>query len=85
MAHAHCLFVGDMSICLREKQLTDLFEQFGKVLHTEVRKSKEEFKFHGYGFVTMSTPEEAQSAMDGLNGLMVSGRKLRYLLTFVSK
>eukprot|EP01034_Spumella_vulgaris_P032078 gene32078-39623_t len=42
-----------MSVCLREKQLSDLFGQFGKVLHIEVRKSKEEFKFQGYGFVTM--------------------------------
>eukprot|EP01034_Spumella_vulgaris_P042712 gene42712-52987_t len=66
MAHAHCLFVGDMSVCLREKQLTDLFGQFGKVLHIEVRKSKEEFKFQGYGFVTMSTLEEAQNAMSGI-------------------
>eukprot|EP01034_Spumella_vulgaris_P034481 gene34481-42526_t len=60
-----------MSICLREKQLSELFQQFGKVLHIEVRKSKEEFKFQGYGFATMSLREEAQNAMNGLNGLMI--------------
>eukprot|EP01034_Spumella_vulgaris_P026450 gene26449-33029_t len=70
-----------MSVCLREKQLTDLFQQFGKVLHIEVRKSKEEFKFQGYGFVTMSTLEEAQSAMAGLNGLMT--RQQQHGLGFV--
>jgi nucleolin len=74
---AGCLFVGDMSVCCRESHLLELFQEYGTVLKTEVRKNKEEFKFQGYGFVTMSSLEEAQAAMNGLNGLMVLGRKLK--------
>jgi RNA recognition motif-containing protein len=55
----------------------ELFKDYGTVLKAEVRKNKELFKFQGYGFVTMSTNAEAESAMNGLNGLMVLGRKLR--------
>lgn len=77
MSHPQCLFVGDMSICLRENHLLEIFSKFGKVLTIEVRKNQEEYKFQGYGFVTMSTMKEAQDAFDGLNGLMVMGRKLK--------
>ncbi len=78
MAHAHCLFIGDISVCLHEKHLSEIFQQFGKVLHIEVRKSKgDKYKLQGYGFVTMSTLEEAQNALQNLNNMMICGRKLR--------
>jgi RNA recognition motif-containing protein len=74
---AGTLFVGDMSICCREIHIRELFEEYGKVIRTEIKKNQEAFKFQGYGFVTMATVAEAENAMRNLNGLMVLGRKLR--------
>jgi RNA recognition motif-containing protein len=74
---AGCLFVGDMSVCCRESHLQELFQEYGKVVRIEIKKCSEAFKFQGYGFVTMSTLEEAENAISGLNGLLYKGRKLR--------
>jgi RNA recognition motif-containing protein len=65
-----CLFVGGTSIFCRESHLHDIFQKYGKVVRAEIKKCQEEFKFQGYGFVTMETVEEAENAMNGLNGYL---------------
>jgi RNA recognition motif-containing protein len=71
------LFVGDLSVCCRESHLLELFEVYGLVLKTEVKVGIKPFKFLGYGFVTMSTFEEAEIAMRSLDGVLVLGRRMR--------
>jgi RNA recognition motif-containing protein len=75
-----CMFVGDLSVCCRESHLRDLFSQFGKVLKTEIKQGQKPFKFLGYGFITLPTMEEAEVAMRNLNGFLLLGRKLRFVI-----
>lgn len=72
-----CLFIGDLSVICMESHLTNLFQDYGRVLRSEIKQGLKAFKFLGYGFITMSTAEEANNAMESLNGVRFLGRKLR--------
>jgi len=64
----YCLFVYNIPPDYDERRLADLFRKYGTVLGARVmRKPNRASK--GYGFVNMSTSEEANSAMAGLGGL----------------
>ena len=81
MIHQNCcLFVGDLSICVSEQILLELFQAFGRVEHVEIKKGRKAFKLLEYGFVEFYTVEEAQNAMNHLDGKLIFGRKLRLIL-----
>merc|ERR1719367_1913768 len=56
-----------------EIKLTDLFEKYGKISSVKVMKA-EDGKTKGFGFVSFETPEEAQTAVDDLNGKDMDGK-----------
>ena len=70
------LFVGNLSFDTTENDLQDAFAAFGTVVETNLMMDRASGRPRGFGFVTMSTPEEAQKAIDGLNGKELSGRAL---------
>lgn len=70
------LFVGNLSFETTENDLQDAFAAFGTVTETNLMMDRTTSRSRGFGFVTMSTPEEAQKAIAGLNGKEVSGRAL---------
>ncbi len=70
------LFVGSLPWAVDSAQLEQLFSQFGKVLSAQVLKDRETGRSRGFGFVEMSTPEEAQKAVEALNGSDMEGRKI---------
>jgi RNA recognition motif-containing protein len=70
------LFVGNLSFDTTENDLNDAFAAFGTVTETNLMMDRTTNRPRGFGFVTMSTPEEAQKAIDGLNGKQVGGRAL---------
>jgi RNA recognition motif-containing protein len=70
------LFVGNLSFNVTENQLQDAFAAFGSVVETNLMMDRATGRPRGFGFVTMSTPEEAQKAIDGLNGKDLDGRAL---------
>jgi RNA recognition motif-containing protein len=70
------LFVGNLSFNTTENDLQDVFAAFGTVVEANLMMDRATGRPRGFGFVTMSTPEEAQKAIDGLNGKDVGGRAL---------
>ena len=70
------LFVGNLSFNLTENDLQDAFAAHGTVVETNLMMDRETGRPRGFGFVTMSTPNEAQKAMEALNGRELAGRAL---------
>jgi len=70
------LFVGNLSFNTTENDLQDAFAAHGTVVETNLMLDRMSGKPRGFGFVTMSTPEEAQKAIDALNGAPLDGRNL---------
>jgi RNA recognition motif-containing protein len=59
-----------------EQQLSDLFAQHGAVASARVITDKFTGQSRGFGFVEMSSDEEAQKAIGALNGTQMDGRTL---------
>jgi cold-inducible RNA-binding protein len=70
------LFVGNLSFNTTENDLQDAFASHGTVLETNLMMDRLSGRPRGFGFVTMSTPEEAQNAINALNGASLDGRAL---------
>jgi|SRR4051812_25055794 cold-inducible RNA-binding protein len=70
------LFVGNLSFNTTENDLQDTFAAHGTVVETNLMMDRATGRPRGFGFVTMSTPEEAQSAITALNGASIDGRAL---------
>ena len=70
------LFVGNLSFNTTENDLQDAFAAFGTVTETNLMMDRMTNRPRGFGFVTMSTDEEAQKAMEAMNGKDVDGRAL---------
>ena len=70
------LFVGNLSFNTTENDLNDAFAAFGTVSEANLMMDRTTNRSRGFGFVTMSTPEEAQKAIDGLNGKELGGRAI---------
>src|SRR5213593_3259978 len=70
------LFVGNLSFNTTENDLQDAFAAHGTVVEANLMMDRMSGKPRGFGFVTMSTPEEAQKAIEALNGASLDGRNL---------
>jgi RNA recognition motif-containing protein len=70
------LFVGNLSFNTTENELQDAFAAHGTVTETNLMVDRMTGRPRGFGFVTMSTPEEAQKAIEAMNGAQVGGRAL---------
>jgi RNA recognition motif-containing protein len=70
------LYVGNLSYSVRDSDLEDLFAAHGTVGSAQVIMDRDTGRSKGFGFVEMSTDEEAQAAISALNGKEVEGRNL---------
>ncbi len=70
------LFVGNLSFNTTENDLQDMFAAHGTVTEANLMMDRATGRPRGFGFVTMGTPEEAQKALEALNGRSVDGRAL---------
>jgi RNA recognition motif-containing protein len=70
------LYVGGLPYAVTEQQLQELFSQHGTVVSAKVIADKYTGQSRGFGFVEMSTPEEAKKAISALNGTQLDGRSL---------
>ena len=70
------LFVGNLSFNTTENALQDAFAAYGTVTETNLMMDRMTNRPRGFAFVTMSSSEEAQKAIEGLNGHQLSGRAL---------
>jgi RNA recognition motif-containing protein len=70
------LFVGNLSFNTTENDLQDAFAAHGTVAEANLMMDRASGRPRGFAFVTMSSPEEAQKAIDALNGSDLDGRAL---------
>jgi RNA recognition motif-containing protein len=70
------IYVGNLSHDVTEDELKEAFEAFGKITSINIIKDKYSGESRGFGFVEMSSKDEAQSAIDGLNGTELKGQSL---------
>jgi len=71
------VYVGNLSWNTDDESLHHAFGEFGKVTDAIVMKDRETGRSRGFGFVTLSSPEEAEAAVNGLNDQELDGRRLR--------
>jgi len=65
------LFVGNLRFSVREKDLSDLFTPYGKVISTKIIKKK------GFGFVEMANKTEAENAQMALDNTIFKNRTIK--------
>ena len=70
------LYVGNMSYDVDSSQLEQMFSAHGTVQSAEVISDRETGRSKGFGFVEMSSDEEAQAAIAAMNGQEHGGRAL---------
>lgn len=70
------LFVGGLPFSTSETQLEELFSEHGTVESAKVITDRMTGRSRGFGFVEMSTQEEAEEASNKLNGAEYGGRNL---------
>ncbi len=70
------LFVGNLSWDTTSDSLGQFFAQAGKVVSANVIMDKFTGKSRGFGFVEMSTDEEAKKAVETLNSQTLDGRQI---------
>ncbi len=70
------LFVGGLSFDTTDQSLSDAFAQAGTVVSAKVIMDRMTGRSKGFGFVEMSSPDEAQKAIDLWNGKPLDGRNV---------
>jgi cold-inducible RNA-binding protein len=70
------LFVGNLSFNVTENDLQDAFAAFGTVTEANLMMDRSTGRPRGFAFITMSSPEEAQKAIEAMNGKDMDGRAL---------
>ncbi len=70
------IYVGNISFDASEGDLQDAFEEFGAVSQLKIITDRETGRSRGFAFVTMDSAEEANAAIEGLNGRDIAGREL---------
>ncbi len=74
------LYVGNLSYATTEDELRQLFAQAGTVTDVALIKDRDSGTSKGFAFVTMGSQEEANAAIQQLNGRSVGNRELRVSL-----
>ena len=70
------LYVGNLPYGVRDNDLEQAFGQFGSVTSAKVMMERDTGRSKGFGFVEMGSDEEAQAAINGMNGQPLGGRNL---------
>src|SRR5260370_28835934 len=70
------LYVGNLTYEVTDSDLSTLFGAHGTVESAQVIMDRDTGRSKGFGFVEMKADQEAQAAIDALNGKEVNGRAL---------
>jgi len=70
------IYVGNLVWDAHQDDLLAVFQEYGKVVEAQVLVDRETGRSRGFGFVKMENDEEAQRAIDNLNGKPFKGRPL---------
>jgi len=70
------LYVGNLVFSATEQSLTNHFSEFGTVNSAKIITDRDTGRSKGFAFVEMSSSDEADAAIEALNGQEVDGRKM---------
>ncbi|MDT8272254.1 MAG: RNA-binding protein [Desulfomonilia bacterium] len=70
------LYVGNLPYKITERELQDLFTQYGEVTSVKIIKDNYSNQSKGFGFVEMTSVSEGQQAIKDLNGTTLQDRKI---------
>ena len=70
------LYVGNLPYSVRDQDLEQAFCQFGAVTSAKVMMERDTGRSKGFGFVEMGSDDEAQAAINGMNGQPLGGRNV---------
>ena len=70
------LYVGNLPFSTTEESLTSVFSAYGTVDSVKIITDRDTGRSKGFGFVEMSTDDEAQTAIAKLNGTAFEGRNV---------
>lgn len=68
------IFIGSLHFGLKEDELREIFENYGTVDSVKIITDKYTSRSKGFGFIEMPNDDEAQNAIDELNGSDIKGR-----------
>jgi len=71
------IYVGNLSYNTYEASLRELFQTYGEVASVKIITDRDSGNSKGFGFVEMSSDDEARAAIAGMNGRDVDGRQLK--------
>ena len=70
------LYVGNLPYTVRDGDLESAFSQYGAVASAKVMMERDTGRSKGFGFVEMSSEDEARAAIQGMHGQQLGGRDL---------
>jgi RNA recognition motif-containing protein len=71
------LYVGNLSYSTQDDELREAFGEFGAVVSANIVVDHETGRSRGFGFVEMSSVDEAASAIESMNGTQLDGRTIK--------
>ena len=70
------VYVGNLNYDLSEDDLKQAFEEFGEVTSAKIISDRYSGRSKGFGFVEMSSDDEAKAALEALSGKELNGRTM---------
>ncbi len=70
------IFIANLNFKIKSEFLQEVFEEYGTVTSAKVITDRRSGRSKGFGFVEMENEDEAQKAIDGLNGKELDGRSV---------
>ncbi len=70
------IYVGNLDFKVSENDLEELFEEYGEVSSSKIIMDKYSGKSKGFGFITMDDQNEAEKAIEELNGTSFKDRDM---------
>lgn len=71
------LFVGNLPFSTSSSELEQLFTPYGAVSRAQVITDRDTGRSRGFGFVEMDSDDEAQQAIEALDGSEIDGRQIK--------
>ena len=71
------IYAGNLNYSVSEEELEQAFSKHGEVTSVKIIRDKYTDQSKGFGFIEMANDDEAQKAIDELNGIELKGRELR--------
>uniref|UniRef100_UPI00398EBF8B cold-inducible RNA-binding protein B-like n=1 Tax=Pristiophorus japonicus TaxID=55135 RepID=UPI00398EBF8B len=71
------LFIGGLNFDTDEQALEEVFSKYGQISEVRVIKDRDTQTSRGFGFITFENPDDANDALQAMNGKSIDGRQIR--------